>query len=764
MITFISKRSSIFPISRFSCNLIRIQQYHDHQQSNAYSDEQLHEFLHKCVQFQSRKAVRAFHALNVHLGSFTRQRIYFINNVISLYLSFGEIGNAQKVFDEMSQRNVVSYNVMISGYGRIGWVEGGWGVFRSMWGCGFRPTGFTFGGLLTCCGFDLRRGRVVYGLVVKNGLFCGDPYVGTALMGLFGRHGCVDEAVRVFDDMPRKNSVTWNSIISLLGYHGCVEESMAMFRELMILDYGVSESTIVGLLCSFEGQEVEELGQQVHSLVIKSGLDCDVSSSNALLNMWVRCRDLILAERMFDQVRFRDVVTYNTMIGALAKSEWPERGLELLLRLDSEGILPDITTYVGVINCCANMKIPAYGEYTHAKVIRKSIQNDVFVGTALIDFYGKCDKLNSARRCFDEICTVSLVSWNCLIAAFSSRNHIMSTTFIREMLQLGYCPNETTLSPVLKVCSLFELQELHCYAIRMGFTENEYVFSSLISSYAKNGSVSDALLCAESIETQHSVVPTNVIAAAYNRNRQYDKSLEMLSVLDEPDMVSWNILVSTCSHNGQHYEAFELFKHMLENRIYPDNHTIVSILSCCTSLRVLGLGSSVHGLVIKTNFGKCDTLVLNILIDMYAKCGNVGDAMRIFNITANKNIITWTTAISALAHHGYAHKALEMFREMETHEIKPDGISFVAALSACRHAGLVKEGMELFARMQRSYGLEPNMGHYHGVVDLLARNGHLKEAEEVITSMPFPPNAVVWRSFLEGCKRWKTTVQAMEDQ
>ncbi|XP_074306800.1 pentatricopeptide repeat-containing protein At3g58590 [Silene latifolia] len=757
MINFTIKRSSIFPISQLSSNLIRLQPF------NVCPDAHLHNILDKFAQSRTLKALHAFHALNITLGPFTRQPIYFTNNVVSLYTGFDEIRVARKVFDEMPERNVVSYNTMISGYRRSGWVKGSWEVFCGMWGCGFRPNEFTFGGLLSCRGLELRKGCVVYGLVVKNGLFYGDPCVGTALIGLFGRHGCVDEAVRVFDDMPWKNLVTWNSIISLLGCHGCVEESMILFRELMRLQYVVSESTVVGLLSGFEGQEAVELGQQVHSLVIKNGLDFCVSASNAFINLYARCLDLSSAERMFEQVPFRDVVTYNTMIGTCVKSGSPDRGLELLLRVYSEGLLPNSTTYVEVINCCANMLTPAFGEYVHAKVMKKSIENDVFVGTALVDFYGKCDLLDSARRCFDEIRDISVVSWNCLIAAFTSRNHIMSTTLFQEMHRSGYCPNEITLSSVLKVCSLVEIQELHSFALRMGYTKNEYVYSSLITSYAKNGSVTEALVFAKSMETQLSVVSTNVIAAAYNRNRQYDKSLEILCFLDEPDMVSWNILVSTCSHNGQHSEAFDLFKHMLKSRLYPDNHTIVSILSSCASLRSLSLGSSIHGLLMKINFKHCDSFVCNILVDMYAKCGCLEDSMKIFNVTPNKNIITWTAAISALGHHGYAQKALEKFKEMELLGIKPDDVSFVAVLSACRHGGLVKEGMELFSRMNSSYGIEPKMDHYHGVVDLLARHGHLKEAEKVITSMPFPPNAVIWRSFLEGCKRWKARQQEKED-
>lgn len=187
--------------------------------------------------------------------------------------------------------------------------------------------------------------------------------------------------------------------------------------------------------------------------------------------------------------------------------------------------------------------------------------------------------------------------------------------------------------------------------------------------------------------------------------------------------------------------------------IKPDKYTMVSLLSTCSRSCNFALGSSVHGLIIKTTFNQYDTLVWNILMDMYGKCGFIGSTLKVFEIIPDKNIITWTVLISALGMNGRAFEALEMFREMELMGFKPDGVLLNAVLSACRHGGLVREGIELFQQMKSCYKVEPVMDHYHCMVDLLARNGQLKEAEEMINSMPFPPNARIWRSFLEGCKK-----------
>lgn len=673
---------------------------------------------------------------------------------MSLYVLQGEIATAHKVFDRMSQRNVVSFNTIIGGYSDTGRAEEAWNLFFEMRSCGFQPTQHTFAGLLSCASLKLSRGFQLQALMVKSGLFHADPYAGTALMGLFGRNGCLDEVVCAFEEMPLKNLVTWNTVISLYGNYGFAKESMLLFGDLMRTGVGLSDYSFAGVLSGFASEQDLVLGEQVHDLSVKTGFDCEVLVINSLVKMYVKCSGICLAEKMFEMGGVRDIVSWNTMIGALAKSEKPWKVLELFVKMSVDGLLPNETTFVSLINSCTSSQIMAFGEFIHAKIIRSRINSNVFVGSALVDFYAKCDSLESAHRCFDEIDEKNVVCWNALILGYSNRS-FSSISIFKKMLQLGYCPNEFSFSAALKSSLVLELQQLHSLAMRMGYQENEYVSSALITSYAKNGIISDALNFDAASNKPLLVIPSNAIAGVYNKIGQYQKAQDLFCLLEEPDIVSWNILIAACSKNGDYREVFELFGHMQMAQIYPDNYTLVSLLSVCTRLCNLSLGSSVHGFIIKTDFNFCDTFVCNVLIDMYGKCGCIESSLKIFNNMIVRNIITWTTLISALGVNGYANEALKLFREMESHGFKPDGVAFIAVFSACRHGGLVKEGMELFWGMKKSYGIEPNVDHYHCVVDLLARYGHLHEAEQVISNMPFPPNALIWRSFLEGCKRWK---------
>ncbi|XP_028193185.1 pentatricopeptide repeat-containing protein At3g58590-like [Glycine soja] len=229
------------------------------------------------------------------------------------------------------------------------------------------------------------------------------------------------------------------------------------------------------------------------------------------------------------------------------------------------------------------------------------------------------------------------------------------------MLQLGYSPNGFSFSAVLKSSSMSNLHQLHDLIIRSGYESNEYVLSSLVMAYTRNA--------------------------------------KLLSWLEKPDAVSWNIVISACTRSNNYDEVFALFKHMHSACIHPDSYSFMSVISVCTKLCLLDWGSSLHGLIIKTNLGNYDTFLGNVLIDMYGKCGSIDSSMKVFEEITNKNIITWTTLITALGLNGYAYEAVMRFQNIELMGLKPDALALRTVLCSCRYGGLVSEGMEIFRKM-----------------------------------------------------------------
>lgn len=183
----------------------------------------------------------------------------------------------------------------------------------------------------------------------------------------------------------------------------------------------------------------------------------------------------------------------------------------------------------------------------------------------------------------------------------------------------------------------------------------------------------------------------------------------------------------------------------------PNLVTFVSLLSACASLLNIRLGRSIHSYIIIYSV-ELQVGLGTALLNMYAKSGHLDEAFHIFNSMREKNLQSWTVMISSFANHGYGEEAISLFTRMEEAGLRPDSVSFSAILSACSHEGLVDQGKELFKKMVNVYNIVPTMEHYGCMVDLFGRAGKIKEAYQIIVSMPMEPNSVILRSYLSACK------------
>lgn len=182
----------------------------------------------------------------------------------------------------------------------------------------------------------------------------------------------------------------------------------------------------------------------------------------------------------------------------------------------------------------------------------------------------------------------------------------------------------------------------------------------------------------------------------------------------------------------------------------PDEITMVSVLSACADLGALELGKWLESYVERKSITKSVTLC-NAMIDMFAKCGDVDRAVKIFREMEMRTIISWTSVIVGLAMHGRGLEAVSLFDEMVEQGVEPDDVAFVGVLFACSHSGLVDKGHYYFKTMQNRFNIVPKIEHYGCMVDMLSRAGLVNEAVEFVGAMPIEPNQVIWRSIVTAC-------------
>ncbi|XP_058106310.1 pentatricopeptide repeat-containing protein At5g66520-like [Magnolia sinica] len=283
----------------------------------------------------------------------------------------------------------------------------------------------------------------------------------------------------------------------------------------------------------------------------------------------------------------------------------------------------------------------------------------------------------------------------------------------------------TTLAfaPALKACAtasaLSPGKQIHAHSVKRCLASDVYVQTSLLSMYARCGQLDDAV-------------------------RVFDE-------MPKRNVVTWTALIDAYLRSEQPEAAVTVFREMQKAGVEPDHFTVVSVLSACACLGALNLGRWVHAYIERVGLELTD-YVGTSLVDMYCKCGNMADALAVFNSMKAKGVRTWNAMLHGLSVHGHGREAIQLFSRMEIDGVHSNEVTFLGVLCGCSHNGLVEEGRFYFDLMQTKYRIKPTIKHYGCMVDLLGRTGLLNEAFRMAEEMPVPPNIIVWGALLSACR------------
>ncbi|XP_031371750.1 pentatricopeptide repeat-containing protein At4g21300 isoform X2 [Punica granatum] len=567
-------------------------------------------------------------------------------------------------------------------------------------------------------------GRLVHQMIRMMGLE-GDMFVGSSLIKLYAENACIDDARLLFDIMPNRDCVLWN--VMIYGYLKNEDyiNAIEVFLEMRKSGTKPNSVTFVSTLsvCATEG--IIRLGTQLHGLSVIFGFETDPPVANTLVSVYSKCKHFIDARRVFETMPRTDVVLWNAIISGYVQNGMMEQALDLFNEMIDLGIKPDSVTFSSLLPSIAESTILELGKEAHGYIVRHGVPLDVFLKSALIDLYFKCKDVKMAKRTFEQTSLTDIVIYTGMISGYvlNGMNMDAVETF-RKLMDEGKRPNSLTLASLLPACAGLASprlgKEVHGFALKNGIESRCYVGSAILDMYAKCGRVNLA----------HNVFKN----------------------MSQRDSVCWNSMITGYSQNGKPQEAIHLFRQMgAAQGIKYDCVSVTSALSACASLPALYYGKEIHGYMIKQPscsdiFGK------STLIDMYAKCGNLELARRVFDQAEEKNEVSWNSIIAAYGMHGLLSECLSLFHKMLENYIRPDYVTFLTIISACGHVGEIDQGIRYFHLMRDKYRILPRMEHYGCMVDLFGRAGRLKEAFETIKSMPFPPDAGVWGTLLGACR------------
>lgn len=663
---------------------------------------------------------KRMHGLIVKAGLHSDVRVG--TALVGMFVRCGDVVSAKQTFEETAGgRDLVAWNAMIAALAQRGHYDAAFEQYYRMRSEGVVPNKATYMSILNACSTSkaLSAGEVIYTHIREDGLLS-DVKLGNALISMFARCGNLQRARKFFDTMPQKDLISWNAIIAGYARGEDRDEAMNLYKQMQSEGVKPGRVTFLHLLSACGNPAALTEGKAVHHDILKTGMESNVHIGNALINMYRRCGSVSEAQKVFERMPARDVISWNSIISAHAQHGSSETALKLFQDMRNEGLKPDAITFTSVLSACKSPELEL-GEKLHKHITDSGFQLDVKLGNALINMYIRCGSLEDARDVFDNLAHRDVMSWTALIGGCAEHGkETEAFELFWRMQSEGWSPVKATFSSILKACTaaVDEGKKVISHMLKTGYELDTGVGNALISMYTKSGSMVDA-------------------------HKVFDK-------MPNRDVVSWNRMIAGYAQSGQGQAALEL-AHQMQGVIFPNKFTFVSLLNACSSCSALEEGKRVHTEILKRNYTN-DVHVGAALITMYAKCGSLAEAEEIFDSITEKNVVTWNAMINGYSKHGLAAKALECFNRMENAGIKPDGSTFTSILSVCNHAGFVDEGYAKFSFMESQYGISPTIEHYGCLVGLLGRAGRLKVAEMVINQMPFPPDAAIWDTLLGACR------------
>ncbi|KAF8390355.1 hypothetical protein HHK36_024880 [Tetracentron sinense] len=347
-----------------------------------------------------------------------------------------------------------------------------------------------------------------------------------------------------------------------------------------------------------------------------------------------------------------------------------------------------------------------------------------------------------------------------MIRAFSrAPNSQESFNLLRRMLIVDgpilVIPDKYTFTFVITSCShqlsIVYGENVHGRIIKNGYEFDVFVGNSLVNLYSVFAKMKDAQKIFDQM-CQRDVFTWTSLVSGYAKCGEMGRACELFDKMPERNDVSWAVMISGYVGGGMYSDALRFFHDMLcDDKVKPNEAVLVCVLSACAHLGALDQGKWIHIYVDKSGMWGSSN-ISTALIDMYAKCGRIDCANRVFSETSRRDVLTFTSMISGLSIHGLGKDALQIFSQMLDEDVKPNEITILGVLNGCSHSGLVEEGCSIFYNMESLWGILPKIEHYGCYIDLLARAGFLGRAFEVVKSMPMAPDIVIWRALLSACR------------
>lgn len=374
----------------------------------------------------------------------------------------------------------------------------------------------------------------------------------------------------MFDRMPERDLVSWNTIVAGLAQNGFAELALDLVTRMHEEGRRGDFITIVSILPAVANVGSLRIGKAVHGYAMRAGFDSIVNVSTALVDMYAKCGRVETARLVFDGMKSRNVVSWNSMIAAYVEGGNPEEAMRIFQKMLDQGVEPTNVTIMEALHACADLGDLKRGIFVHKLLDQLKLGTDVSMTNSLISMYSKCKKVDIAADIFSKLQGKTLVSWNAMILGYAQNGRVNEAlNYFCKMRSKNIKPDSFTMVSVIPALAELSVirhaKWIHALVIRSCFEKNVFVMTALIDMYAKCGAVGTARALFDMMNERH-VTTWNVMIDGYGTHGLGKAAVELFNKMLEgptkPNDITFLCAISACSHSGLVEEGIHYFASM----------------------------------------------------------------------------------------------------------------------------------------------------------------------------------------------------------
>ncbi|KAL6618749.1 hypothetical protein ACP70R_033888 [Stipagrostis hirtigluma subsp. patula] len=524
---------------------------------------------------------------------------------------------------------------------------------------------------------DLSKGKALHARLITAAHF--DVVLHNHLIAFYAKGGRLGLARKVFDAMPSRNAVSANLLMSGYASSGRHRDALALLRGV---DFGANEYVLSTAVAATAHVRSYDMGRQCHGYAVKAGLAEQPYVCNAVLHMYCQCAHMEDAVKVFENVSGFDAFAFNSMINGFLDRGQLDGSVRIVRSMVGEIEQWDHVSYVAVLGHCASKKDFVLGGQVHGQALKRRLEMNVYVGSALVDMYGKCDCAHEAHCAFEVLPEKNVVSWTAVMTAYT-QNELFEDALqmFLDMEMEGVQPNEFTYAVALNSCAglaaLRNGNALGACAMKTGHWGHLPVGNALMNMYSKSGSIEDAW--------------------------------RVFISMPFCDVVSWNLIITGYAHHGRAREAMEAFHEMLFVSAVPSYVTFVGVLSACAQLGLVEEGFYYLNTMMKEVGVTPGKEHYTCMVGLLCRAGRLDEAERfIVSSCIGTDIVAWRSLLNSCQvyrNYGLGHRVAEQILQL-----KPSDVGTYVLLSNMYAKANRWDGVVKVRKLMRERGVRKEPG------------------------------------------------------